>query len=327
MVTPAFAHLDTREPPSAYEEVSREGILNTFSRLLQVQVPGIDLSLPSVGSRLSDVHSGYAHALLEHSNVRIRSQLLRYATGVDLDHIGAWYGDAGRRHEGELDDAYRIRLYTVPFEGNTATEAGVRSALIAAFSAQVGSVGFDIDYSKSLANVYATRPYEVVDDVSKIAQSAAQRGAFLAYLQRDDVQMIGQRYAVNAERIIPFVMQANVSYNPNAVSEQEFRTRITTAWDNYMRIYFGYNEYIINAIRETSWGFHIREAHIRRALTVEDADIVDIKALHKVGGSGVQDLIATSEPRGSVFFGLRGEDISASNPNGVSITLSGGSVI
>ena len=327
MVTPAFQHLDTREPPSAYEEVSRDGILNTFSRLLQVQVPGIDLSLPSVGSRLTDVHAGYAHALLEHTNVRIRSQLLRYATDVDLDHIGAWYGESGLRRDGELDDNYRVRLYQVPFAGNTATEAGIRGAMLAAFTAQIGSVGFNIDYSQSLANVFASKPYEVVSAVADIAQSATQRAAFLAYLQRDDVQMIGQRYAVGSENIIPFVMQANVAYNPSAVSEQEFRARITTAWDNYMKIYFGYNEYIINAVRETSWGFHIREAHIRRALTVEDADIVDITALHKVGGSGVQDLIATAEPRGSLFFGLRREDISESNPGGVSITLTGGSVI
>jgi len=107
------AYLAALPAPTVIEEVSFETILASMKADLSARLPDIApvLALESSAAVKVMEACAYRETLLRaRINDAARANLLAFATGADLDHVGANSSPAVSRMAGEADDRFRLRI-------------------------------------------------------------------------------------------------------------------------------------------------------------------------------------------------------------------------
>lgn len=304
-------YLDSLPPPSLYEEMDFATIRRAMDQLLLGEIASIDLSAGSVATILNDTHGGYAYNLRNYFDARVLQTLLRYATGSNLDHVGAWFGEDGER-EGRTDEVYRRYLYAIALSADsTVTEDSLRGELIKAFTDTINDVSLDENYATGVTSVYTLRPYQRTDTLSVLQQSAALRGQYNEFVNSPAIRAIGQRYTVLAENIIPYTLSATITYSVKDILRASLVNLVDRSISEFLE-------------RTFQFGEDIRISQVNRALAVHDAIDVNVVALHRnTDAGGVSNLLVSDEaiPNSAVFTSLRAADISQPTENGVTIAF------
>ena len=98
--------------PNFYEEVDYESVRNALLEDLRTRLSGWTQEVSDPLYIQSEAFASYAVALREYFNNRSLAQLLRWATGSGLRHIGASRGIP--QEEDEDEEAYRARIELTP---------------------------------------------------------------------------------------------------------------------------------------------------------------------------------------------------------------------
>ena len=152
-------------------------------------------------------------------NDAARAHLLAYATGTDLDHLGAMFGIS--RMPGESDERLRLRI----------------QLRIAALAGQGTREHYELVAMTASANVraaYATQPRPgYVHVVLWLHASDAQTTAQVdAALNADNARMLGVVVTVGTATPRPVNIQARIWRTPNASPDllQQLQQRLATAF-------------------------------------------------------------------------------------------------
>lgn len=100
-------------PPDVVGQIDYEAIRADCVAKVLAEFPDFDaddLANPAV--KVSGVFAYFEMLLRQDFNERAKQMLLAYATGTNLDHLGALMGVS--RLSGELDDAYKARIQLAP---------------------------------------------------------------------------------------------------------------------------------------------------------------------------------------------------------------------
>lgn len=129
--------LSTFPPPDAIETLSYEAILAAVMADTQTRfdAAGIDYDVGGLETdpvKVVDEASAYRELLLRaRVNYAVRSNLLAFATGTDLDHLAAFYDAV--RIEGEGDERFRLRtLLTIQGRSTGGTAPRYRAVALGA---------------------------------------------------------------------------------------------------------------------------------------------------------------------------------------------------
>jgi phage-related baseplate assembly protein len=108
-------NLSKLPPPQVVEMLSVEAIFAEMLANLQQLDPTFNALVPSDPAYKILLVAAYRELLLrQQMNDKAKARMLAFATGADLDHIGASMAVPVARLAGETDDAFRARLVLAP---------------------------------------------------------------------------------------------------------------------------------------------------------------------------------------------------------------------
>lgn len=277
---PQLEHLP---PPSIYDDVDYETIRAAIENVLVSEIAAIDLSPGGVATILNDTHGGIVFGLAQLKNFEGLQVFLRYAEGSNLDNVGSWYGPDGAR-DGRTDEVYRRYLYSIALSaGSTVTEDAIKAELLRQFTETIADVSLDENYATGITTVYTLKPYTIQEDIAALRQTVDLRTAYREYITSPGVKAVGQRYTVGAESIIPYVLTATIRYSTSTFQLDTLTKLVSDSLDAYLE-------------RTFRLGGDIRLSQVNRALAVSDDVDVEVTALHKQGGAGAANILASDEP-------------------------------
>ena len=310
-----FRYLENLPPPQIYEDIQHARMIASVENILRTEIPDVDLSIPSTASQIVDVLTGYMYTKLQKDKADFLSQLIRYATGANLDNIGAWFGEDGVRRDGESDAIYKERLLLLNQITNTATEAGIQSNLRTEFQSTLSDVTAVPNYDSGVNDIYTLTRYRREQAVADLLQPAPLRQTYLEFLNMDDNLILGQRFAVKQENLIQYVLQVRVTYFASEVNLDNLKQGLTVALDNFIQ----QNFVLGGSIRLGGSG------GLNRVLAIQGVENLEITALHEVGSAGVGDLLSSSKaiPKSVTYVTFREDDIAEEFTNGVHFTFNG----
>jgi phage-related baseplate assembly protein len=195
-------NLKDLQTPKIIEELSVEEILQRMKEALVAMNQEYTAYLESDPLiKLLEVCAYRELLLRQRINQSASSNLLAFATGSDLDNLGALYGIA--RKDGETDDEFRerIRLKIVGW-----STAGPKEAYI--------SHAMNADARVKEANADSPEPGRVrISILSKEDGGVASEDLIRAvdtYIQRDDIKVLTDTVTVVSAVMIPMNVVANI---------------------------------------------------------------------------------------------------------------------
>ena len=177
MATTSTIDLSQLPAPTVVQQVSFDAIKAMAIAKLQEDLPSFDATIESDPAvKVLEVISYLVMLLRQEFNERAVSMLLAFATGSDLDQLGALVDVA--RLSGELDDAYKARIQLAPTSFSVAgPEAAYRFFALSAAStiADVSVTTPQPDDIKALvdATLAAQGVSDAIRGVVKVALDAA----------------------------------------------------------------------------------------------------------------------------------------------------------
>jgi phage-related baseplate assembly protein len=220
-------------PPSIVETLDFEALLATLKADLTTRAPALApvLALESEPLvKLLEVAAWREMELRARVNAAMRAQLLAFANGSDLDHLGAFYGV--ERLAGETDDGLRQRIQArIAGWANAGGAAHYRYWALSA-DARVQDVGV-VSPAPGVVRVTVL----VRDGAPKQEVIAAVRAQVL----RDDVRVLTDTVEVVDAQMLQVTVQARLWLLPGALPSlvdeiaarlaQTIRSRTRLGWD------------------------------------------------------------------------------------------------
>ena len=195
----------TMRLPESIEEVSLEDIRTAITLAVRQAEPLLTVDEGSPVYHIIDILSTREMLLREYFNVRVRRNLVRYATGQDLDEIGLLLNLP--RNAQETDISYRGRLEVAYAIASPVSE----NAFLANAQAAVPAV-FDANYLVS--DIKATAVYVLSSENTggiPGMPSDATRAAVLAYLNNPARHLITDTLTCPAPTLTNFQVTATVT--------------------------------------------------------------------------------------------------------------------
>lgn len=193
--------LSRLDPPAAIRSLDYETILaERLARLKELfTAAGIDYDATSLESdpvaKLQETDA-YRELIAKAAiNDAVRSVMLAFATGADLDHLGAHYGTA--RLQGEADADFRRRVLMAP-------EAFSAAGTVGAYTYHALSASADVRH----VDVWSPAPgFVTVAVQSRIGNGRASDAlveTVRAYLSREDIKPLTDVLSVRSAELIDF---------------------------------------------------------------------------------------------------------------------------
>ena len=214
--------------PESIEEVSLEDIRAAITLAVRQAEPRLTIDEGSPVYHIIDILSTREMLLREYFNVRVRRNLIRYATGQDLDEIGLLLNLP--RNTQETDVSYRGRLEVAYAVASPVAE----TAFLANAQAAVPTV-FDANYLVS--DIKDTAVYVLSDENQGGVQgmpSDATREAVLAYLNNPARHLITDTLSCPVPTLVEFEVRARVSVSAGFILSN-IQTPIRDALRAYSR--------------------------------------------------------------------------------------------
>ncbi len=136
--------------PTVIEEISFEAILASMKSNLVARFPSIEPVLELESSAAVKVMqvAAYREMLIRSRiNFAARANLLAYATGTDLDHVGAGASPPVERMYQESDDRFRIRIFDAARARNTGSFSRYRYVAMSADIRVANAQGYRVGRS------------------------------------------------------------------------------------------------------------------------------------------------------------------------------------
>jgi len=211
MATTTIQELSTLPEPGIIEALSFDAVFSALMHDFQVRYPEFTALLESDPAvKLLEV-AAYRELLLRNRiNEAARGQMLAFANGTDLDHLGAFYGV--ERLEGESDSALRrrIRQRIMGFSNAGGADTYRYWALTA---------------SPEIADVAVTSPqpgHVRISVLSRLGNGTASEellDAVKAVVSRDDIRVLTDTVHVLGAEIMPVDVAADIWLLPDSVAE------------------------------------------------------------------------------------------------------------
>lgn len=206
-------------PPEVIETLNYEEIRAQLMTALTDQIPEQTLLASDPAVKVLEVAAYRELLLRQRVNDAAHAVMLAFATGSNLDHLGALFGVS--RAEGESDERYRAR---VPLSLESHSMAGTAGAY------QFQAMSADA----RVRDVYVQSNTPGVVDITVLTESgsdtASVQAAVSAHLNHEDIRPLTDQVQVSVVRPTNTLVEAHLYLNPG-VSEAQVRLAIDTALD------------------------------------------------------------------------------------------------
>ena len=225
-------YLDNAPAPNFFELIEYETIRDRIIADLRDRLPSWDGDTSDPIYVEAEAVAAYAVALREYFNNRSRAQLLKWATGTGLRHIGASRGIL--QDPDEEEEQYRTRIELTPLaSAAVGSRSSIRSNSLLA-SSLVKDAGFVRQEDLSLiVYVLSTAERDSDNDVPAGTPSAELISEIQTYLTDDERLGWAERLTVAAPTITEYDITATVFYHSSEIEESIIRTSVEDAVKAY----------------------------------------------------------------------------------------------